>query len=443
MKHGKKMNNNANSEKLTLWQTVFISVNVMFGSGVFINTVNLTKIAGAFGFISYVIVALILLPLIFSVTALIKKYPEGGFYVYAAKELGPLFGFLSAWAYFTGKLASATLLIHVFSLLIQTIIVPLQVINPFIIDLMVIIIFMWLNHYALQTGTRITYAFIFLKVAPIAFAILSSIYLIGQWRIPPETLLWSGIPSTIPLVLYAFVGFETACSLSLTIKDPERNAARAILYSFFFTITITILYQFLTFLAIGPELMKQYSFLDIFPTFFSYLFSKENFVVPHLLNLLHIAGAAAALGGSYGMIFSNQWNLYILAENNHTFFSKLFTKKNEFGIPFSCVLAQGFICLGYLIATYAHQIVLQQMSVFGVSIAFMLSVLSLLKIHYSDEKKLTHAYIPWLALASCIALLAMCIHNFIHWGLIYLLLSGLILFSGVSMFYVKKFQRIP
>ena len=51
-------------EKLSLWQAVVININVMFGSGIFINTVILAKLAGIFSFVSYIIFALIVLPLI-------------------------------------------------------------------------------------------------------------------------------------------------------------------------------------------------------------------------------------------------------------------------------------------------------------------------------------------------------------------------------------------
>src|SRR5581483_2039418 len=101
--------------KLSFWTAVFVNLNVMFGAGLFINTVVLAHSAGFLGFVCYLLVALLLIPLILSTAALLRFYPDGGFYVYAAKSIHPLAGFISSWAYFTGKLASATLLIHVFT----------------------------------------------------------------------------------------------------------------------------------------------------------------------------------------------------------------------------------------------------------------------------------------------------------------------------------------
>jgi amino acid transporter len=431
-----------NNEKLSLWSAILININVMFGTGIFINTVNLSKIAGFFGFLSYIIVAAILTPLIFSITALLKRHPEGGFYRYAAQELSPFWGFLSAWSYFIGKLASAALLIHVFVSLIQNIISPLALTSPFILDLGIIALFMWLNHYGLKTGTRINYVFLLLKVVPVLFTIFSGIYLFHHWSIPPETLLWSGIPSTIPLVLFAFVGFEAACSLSLEIKNPERNAGKAVVYSFIFSICLTILYQLIAFLSIGPELMKQFSFLDLFPTLIHQLFSHTTIFTQHLLNLLHIACASAALGGSFGIIFSNSWNLYILAENNHTVFSHILTQKNRHGIPFGCVLIAGLTCILHLILTQGHQIILQQISVFGVALAFTLSIVSLLAIVINGNQKLINPIIPWLGLGSCTILLISCMRNFvIAQEIKYLALFIVILGLGTMMYTYKKYLR--
>jgi len=115
--------------KLSLWAALFININIMFGTGIFINTVTLAKLTGFLGFFSYSIVALLLLPLIIAIAALLKRYPSGGFYTYAARDINITAGFLSAWAYFIGKIASAALLIHFFIIMLQTIIPWLQPID--------------------------------------------------------------------------------------------------------------------------------------------------------------------------------------------------------------------------------------------------------------------------------------------------------------------------
>ena len=148
--------------KLSFGTAILVNLNIMFGAGIFINTLSLSHLAGFLGFVSYSIAALLLVPLIISMATLIEQFPDGGFYAYAAKSVNAITGFFSAWAYFTGKLASAALLIHVFSTLITTLI-PLLSINPFILDGIILCLFTWLNLLHMKTGRILMYAFIFLK----------------------------------------------------------------------------------------------------------------------------------------------------------------------------------------------------------------------------------------------------------------------------------------
>jgi amino acid transporter len=296
-------------------------------------------------------------------------------------------------------------------------------------DIVILLFFTWLNQFNLKTGTKITYTFIVLKFTPILFAICASLYLLNYWSMPADTLLWSGIPMTIPLVLYAFVGFEVACSLSNSIENPQRNAPRAILYSFGIVILITVLYQLLLFAAVGKQLMHAESFLDIFPILFKAITTPSAFTA-HILNLLYIASACAALGGSYGILLSNAWNLHVLAKNNHIWYANAFNHLNQYGIPFACILAQTAICLLYFFATFGHQITLQQISVFGCTIAYTLSVLGLLHTRKS--------FLALCALGSCGVLLSMCIRNFILSPSISLVLFGIFLVIGCIMFFAQR-----
>ena len=130
---------------LSLTSALLINLNIMIGTGIFINTAALSKFAGFLGFVSYLIIMVCILPLIACLIGLIKKYPSGSFYIYATKNYNSLAGFLAAWAYFTGKLGSAALLVHVFSLLMQTLVPCLSSVNIICMDAAIIAFFCWLN----------------------------------------------------------------------------------------------------------------------------------------------------------------------------------------------------------------------------------------------------------------------------------------------------------
>ncbi len=427
--------------KLSLWAALFININIMFGTGIFINTVTLAKLTGFLGFFSYSIVALLLLPLILAIAALLKRYPHGGFYTYAAQDISSFAGFLSAWAYFIGKIASAALLIHVFSVMIQTIIPILQPYNPFVLDVAIICLFGCLNLLHMKTGTNIIYLFIVLKLTPILFAILSCLYLFKGWTINPATFIFEGIPSTIPLVLYAFTGFEASCSISRSIENAERNAPKAVLYSFAIVVCITIIYQLVMFLTFGAILVQQENFLGVFPNILRTLLPWLPAIANTVTNLLHIALASSALGGAYGILFSNHWNLFILAEKKHIWLATKFARLNQFHIPTLCVLAEIFLCISYLMLLQGNIVQMQQISVLGCTIAYTLSIVGMF---YALRKKVaifTSQWIVYTAIGSCLLLLSATIRNFILYGISSLILFGLLLGFGILMFCRKSKEK--
>ena len=63
---------------------VLICINSIIGAGLFINPRPLTQFAGPYGFLVYMLGALLLTPLVLSVAELAKLHPvAGGLYVYS------------------------------------------------------------------------------------------------------------------------------------------------------------------------------------------------------------------------------------------------------------------------------------------------------------------------------------------------------------------------
>ena len=60
------MSTHTQPAKISLFAAIIINVNIIIGSGVFINTTELAKRAGLLGGLSYGIVGILLFPLILS-----------------------------------------------------------------------------------------------------------------------------------------------------------------------------------------------------------------------------------------------------------------------------------------------------------------------------------------------------------------------------------------
>lgn len=420
--------------KLSLPAAILINLNIMLGAGIFINTVELSKQAGSLGFLAYPLIALLMLPLIISIAKLVNVYPQAGFYGYGTEALGAFFGFFSSWSYFTGKLASAMLMIHVALSLVRQVIPFLQAIPVLGLDFVVLSIFIALNMLNVKTGSRIQVWFMVLKIVPIVFSILTGIYLFSLRNYSVTSMQWDGLPSSLPLVLYAASGFEAACSLSCQIKNAGRNAPLAIFISYGVMIAIAFVYQLFFYGAVGNSLAEQSNYLGIFPLLLGTLMPGSIYITTIIQTILYLAIASSALGSGYGILFSNPWNLYAMASNGHVWFQPTFTRLNQFGLPTLCILAEGFLCLLYLVVTHGDQVSLQQTSALACSIAYTASVISLLVFVFFKRTIKIASWIPVLALFNCLILIGSCIRGFIRSGMYPLMVFSCLLIVGIIMF---------
>lgn len=423
--------------KISMLAAIFINLNVMLGAGLFMNTTLVAQSAGALGVLGYLTVGVLLLPLVVSIAYLIRLHPSGGFYTYASQEIHPFAGFLSAWAYFIGKLASSGIVIHTAMRLVQQVIPAAATIDTIILDLVVLSLFIGLNMLNLRTGSIIQSFFLGFKLIPIFFAIFAGLYLLNPGNLSGAHLVWEGVPGILPLVLYATIGFEAACSLSSKIKDAQKNASKVILISYGLVIAIVCSYQLMFYGALGSLFAHFSSYLNAFPTLTNLVFNNPT-VANNAASFMHLAIAASALGGGYGILFSNCWNLYTLAEHKHTIKPHWFTQLNRHFIPWLCVLAEGVICALYLLLTFGNQVPLQQISALGSVIAYTLSACALLAAKKNDKVNEIKWIVPVLGLVSCLLLITSCVYGLITKGFVPFIAFAIMLALGSVMFWTAQ-----
>lgn len=412
------------AHKLSLLAAVFININIMLGTGVFVNTVLLAKKVGALGGLLYLSAGILMLPLILCIAKLTHNHPGGSFYTFGA-SINPFWGFISAWGYFFGKLATASLGIHVFNMFLQNTFPLLSTFNIFILDTFIILLFVCLNLLHIKTGIKIQYFFLIAKLTPLIFVILSGLHCAQLVNIQAPHLIWTGIPVAIPLVLFCFLGFEATCSLAAHIQDAKKNAPRAIFISFGIVVSLAILYQTLFYASMGSELTTQDNYTQAFPLLIgSILPNLKNLLVP----LFSIGIALSAVGGAYGILYSNAWNLYALAQHNHIMGASYINQLNKHSIPYLCIITEGVVCIMHLLLTQGAQIPLQYTSTLSSITAYTISITSL----FLAER----SFLSIVGLGSCSIAIIGCIKAFMHTSLDPLIRFLSILVLGVIMFFL-------
>jgi len=383
-----------------LWFIVLMNMNVMIGAGVFIYPAAIAELAGSFSFLSYLAVACIILPLVLTVAQLTRLHPatEGGLYTFSKEGIGEWAGALSAGTYFIGKATSCSILVRTITTYLYSII-PALSFFPIVYSRIFLLIFLiFLNMLGIQIGGRLQVGFMFFKIIPIILVILGGFLIMN-----PQNFSFSGVTltdfgATLPLVLYAIMGFETCCALGHTVKAAKKTMSRAVVISFFAVASTYMFFQFALLGSLGRKLVGSKIPIGLF---FVNLFGN----VPAWQNFLVTLGSVfvmfSILGACYGMIFANNWNAFIITKKAKVSMFKPFKWVNKFGAPVTSILLQSLIILFFVIID-ANIVFLGKFTVFGILISYTLTVISLLTLYRRRWKDIS---LPWwvasLSLFSC------------------------------------------
>lgn len=423
---------------LSLKEAILININIMFGTGIFINTVLLAKNTGLLGGGLYILNGILVLPLILSMAVLMRIHPRGGFYTFGSEEINSFAGFLSAWSYFVGKLASATLMLHTALSLIQTIIPVLQTINILLLDCLVLCLFIMLNLMRMNISIQLQSTTFVIKLIPIFFIVSCGLFFMepGTW-VAPDSFI--SIIQSMPLALFTSLGFEATLSLSDKIENPQINGPRAIVTAFAIVMGLSALFQTFFYCMLGSNLAQLPNYLFAFPTLLNKLMSNHT-IAHYLSSFFHLAIASSALGSAYGILFSTHWNLYAIAQKGHIFFHTFFTKLNNHAIPAAGILLQGAVCLFYIFITRGNQVPLQIVASFGCTISYTVSIIALL---YAQKKSTQHSvWIARLALLNCGFFIASSLYSLLAIPMNSFALFTLLLILGICMFFITAQESV-
>ena len=425
--------------QISLPVAILINLNIMIGAGLFINPRPLTQLGAHAGFISYIFAALALFPIALSVAQLATIYPTaGGMYAYPSKFLNPTLGFISGWGYFLGKTASPALLANAFVTFFHRRIPFLQSIPILLLDFLLIFLLIYLNTFGLRIGGRIQYIFIFTKAIPVIFVILAGLAFFKPAFFYEKTIILSDFLSSIPIAIFALLSFEMVCSIGHMIENPQKNIRKTVIYSFLLVASIAVLFQLSIFGGAGNILAQipepiAYFVRMIFPT------------TPILANLIRSFVFVSIIGGAFGSLTTNCWNLYKLAEDEHLPFKNLLTKINKNNVPKISLLIEGLIGCFFLAITI-EQVPLQNMTVLSIAVAYLLNSLSAFfvtkknKFFYEPKPwrrfMATSNLIPFIAIFTSSYMIYLCCKNLIFYGIS--IPFSILFLAGVAISFLKK-----
>jgi len=414
--------------QISLVSAILINLNIIIGAGIFVNPRPLTQLLSSWGPVAYLAAAFMLLPLIICLAELAALHPDaGGLYVYSEKYISPFAGFISGWGYFVGKSTSGAFLTLTFTRFIQTLVPQLAALPLIPLSSFILFFLITLNILGVHIGGKIQWLFISLKAIPIGFVLFSGFLFSKTAFVPATPLIFDNLFPALPIATFAMLGFEVTCSIGHLIKNPRKNARRAVLFSFLLVAGIAILFQFNLFRVLGMSLaydglpLKTYTFHIFKSVFWS--------------NLLNTFVFTSIIGGSFGILTSNCWNLFILAKQNLVPFSSQLSQLSKTGVPWISLLAEG--CLGvFILCISSKQIALQNMAVFGMFMSYFLSIVAATKAFYQQKQNQHFFTLSLLALVSCSYILFLCGKRIMSSGISYSFL--LVILGGILSAWFRK-----
>ncbi|WSQ12615.1 amino acid permease [Streptomyces sp. NBC_01231] len=211
--------------------TALVMGNII-GGGIFALPATVAPYGGV-SLLAFVVLSVgaVLLALLFGKLA--RRSPvTGGLYVYPRDAFGPFAGFLSAWSYWTMCWVSiAALAVAVVGYV--DVLIPLH--GNHTLEALVALAALWLPAAANFAGTRwvgtVQVVSTILKFVPLLLVATVGLFFVDADNFGPFNASGDSVPGALAasaaLLLYSFLGVESAAVSAGEVRDPERNVGRA------------------------------------------------------------------------------------------------------------------------------------------------------------------------------------------------------------------------
>lgn len=237
--------------EIGFWSLVSIAINTIIGAGIFGLPSKAFEKTSAWSLPLFLVCAVFIALIVLCFAEVSSRFRQtGGMYVYALKAFNPMIAFEVGWLYWLVRVttfaANCNLLLAYLAFFVQGINVGS---TRILLIVSIVSLLTLVNILGIRESVWITNIFTIGKLLPLAVFIL-----FGFFFVKLENFSFSQVPTgealaaTILLLLYAYVGFESAAIPAGETKNPERDLPRALLTSL---LICTLIFTSVQFVAIG------------------------------------------------------------------------------------------------------------------------------------------------------------------------------------------------
>jgi len=243
----------AEDHYMGFWSVVLLGLNGIIGSGIFLLPGTVMSLAGAWSFVVYIFVTLIVLSIAWCFAQCATLFNRnGGAYVYAKEAFGDFIGFeIGLMRWIVGILAWAALIVGFITALSS--IWPVFLQEPFrsFFILGIIGSLGLFNIFGIKIFKYINNIVTVAKIIPLLLFVLLGVFFVKTSSYIPLNLQEfkeETFGAAALVVFYAFGGFEILAVAAEEIKNPRKNLPLAIMLVITFS---SFLYFIIQFIAMG------------------------------------------------------------------------------------------------------------------------------------------------------------------------------------------------
>ncbi|MDA9027915.1 amino acid permease [Gammaproteobacteria bacterium] len=378
--------NSVNTKIIGFWRGWSIAVGCAVGSGIFMMPTLLAPY-GLIGFGGWLIAGAGSVLVALTMSRLVRRIPKtGGPYVYANEGLGHFAGFIIAWTYWVACITAIAGISIAFVSYLGFFIPAIS--HSSLLSLLASLVLVWLivtlNIFSIESSAKFQVVSTLLKLLPLFFMMFLGLVGFDSNNLPEinptNTNPFILLATVTTLVMWSFVGIETATVPAENFINPEKTIPKVLIAAVLSVLTIYILVS-IAVAAIVPadELM--------------------NSSAPFALAATKILGFSGGVIIAFGALISTlgSLNANTLTAGNITFAAardKLLPSKfltlSDAGTPiFSFILAGSFVSfllmLNYTKGLIDAFIFFAMLSTLSTLIAYLFCAMAELKFLKNDH----------------------------------------------------------
>ena len=234
------------------------AMNLTIGAGIFVLPAVVAANIGRSAFIAYLICGFLVILIMLCYAEIGSKVTtSGGSYAYVEKAFGPLAGFLINTLFWFGfaAMADAAVINMLTDMLAKWFPVFSVMYVRIIFFTAVFGLLTFVNIRGVKQGSQFAVATTLLKLTPLILLVFIGLFSIEAENLSVKT--WpsaDSIGKTALVLLFAFMGIETALNVSGEIKNPQRTIPKGIFMGVFGVLLMYMLIQFVAQGVLGDQL---------------------------------------------------------------------------------------------------------------------------------------------------------------------------------------------